>query len=302
MKITFLGTSGSMPTPSRGSSSIAVKLGSEVILFDCGEGTQRQMVSAHISFMKIYKILISHLHGDHILGLPGLLQTMSLLHREDSLDIYGPKGTHNFLQSIFDSLGGPGFKVTIHELIEKGVIYQSKSYHIEAIPAIHRIEAWSYGLFEEPRPGRFYPEKARALHIPEGVLWKNLQENQNIEINGRIINWSEVVDPPRRGRRLIYSGDTSYNDNLINLAQFADVLIHEATFTEDLINRATDDGHTTAKQAAELALKANVKLLILTHISSRYSNPEQILQEAQTIFPNVKVAHDLLELEIPFTD
>jgi ribonuclease Z len=302
MKVIFLGTSGSMPTNVRGSSSIAVKLSSEVILFDCGEGTQRQMVSAHVGFMKIYRIFITHLHGDHVLGLPGLLQTMTLLHREEPLAIYGPEGTHSFLQSVSNSLGGPGFQVTVHELTDRGVIFESKSYKVEAIHSKHQIEGWSYGLFEEARPGRFHPDKAKALGIPEGVLWKKLQENQDIEFEGLVIRWDEVLDPPRRGRRLVYSGDTSYNQELVDLAKSADILIHEATFSENLAERAAEDGHTTAKQAAEAAFKAGVDLLVLTHISSRYNDPSMILEEAKPIFNNVVIAHDLLEIEVPLKE
>jgi len=302
MKITFLGTSGSMPTKVRGSSSIAVKLGAEIILFDCGEGTQRQMVLAHVSFMRIHRIFITHLHGDHVLGLPGLLQTMTLLQRAEPLEIFGPKGTHEYLQSVSNSLGGPGFRVTVHELNGRGIIYESKSYKIETIPAKHQIEAWSYGLFEKPRPGRFHPEKAKALGIPEGTLWKKLQENMDIEVDGVNIRWNEVVDPPRAGRRLIYSGDTSVNSELVELAKSADVLIHEATFTEELKERAEEDGHSTAKQAAEVALKSGVNLLLLTHISSRYNDSPPILEEAKTIFENIIVAHDLLELNVPFKE
>lgn len=298
MKVTFLGTSGSMPTPQRSSSSVVLRRGRDLIMFDCGEGTQRQMVKAHIGFQRPMKILLSHIHGDHVLGLPGLLQSMSLMRREKPLHIYGPAGLVTFIRAFSESLGAPIFPVLVYEIQEPGIIFESEEYTIMAVPAKHRSIAWSYAFIESPRRGRFHPEKARTLEIPEGELWGNLQRGESIVIDGKTIEPSMVTDPQRPGRRIVYSGDTSPNDALLEIAREADLLIHESTFLDELSDRAVEDGHTTALQAAQLALDAKVELLALTHISSRYPDPEVIKAEASKIFSNVVVAEDLLEIEV----
>lgn len=301
MKAIFLGTSGSMPTPERSSSSVAVAMGRGVILLDCGEGTQRQMVAAHIGFSKVKLILLTHLHGDHVLGTPGLIQSMTLQRREESLDIYGPRGTHAFLQGVSNTLGGPGFPVAVNELNEPGIIYRSKGFHIETCRAAHRLEAWSYAVIEKTRPGRFHPEMARRLGVPEGVLWKRLQEGENVEVDGVVVKSSEVCDAPRPGRRIVYTGDTKPSENVVELARGADLLIHEATFGDELAERAEEDGHSTVSQAAGVAAKAGVKRLMLTHISSRYGDTKPLLEAARKIFPNTDIAEDLREVEIPLS-
>jgi ribonuclease Z len=303
MKIVFLGTSGSMPTPERGSASLAIKIGGEIILFDCGEGTQQRMVAARVGFRRPMHILITHLHGDHILGLPGLLQTMSLLRRERSIDIYGPKGIVDFLTCVSRTLGGPNFPVQIHELNKPETIYSGARYHLRAVEAEHHMEAWSYALIERERPGRFHPEKARALGVPEGYLWGKLQRGEDVRLpSGEIIRSSQIVDPPRPGRKIVYSGDTRPNESLIELANDSDILVHEATFDDSLMERANEDGHSTAGQAAEVAKKAEVEKLVLTHISSRYPDPSILLEQAMEIFPRTLIAEDLMELEIPLKD
>ncbi|MBN2335911.1 ribonuclease Z [Candidatus Bathyarchaeota archaeon] len=299
MKVVFLGTSGSMPTPRRGSSSVAVKLGRDLVMFDCGEGTQRQMVRAGVGFRRETKILVSHLHGDHTLGLPGLLQTMSLLRRERPLEVYGPTGIIQFIKAFSESLGGPTFPVIINELQEPGVVHSEAKLEIVAIRSRHMVESWSYGLFEKPRPGRFHPDKARALGVPEGKLWHTLQHGEPVTIDGRNIQPSQVTDPPRPGRRIVYSGDTRPFDGLVELARGADLLIHESTFSHELAERAEEDGHSTAVEAASVARDAGVKRLALTHLSSRYSDPAVLLDEAKQVFENVFVAEDLMELELP---
>jgi ribonuclease Z len=298
LKVVFLGTSGSLPTPERSSSCVAVKIGRGVDLLDCGEGTQRQMVAAHIGFSRVKRIFITHLHGDHVLGIPGLLQSMTLLRREESLDIFGPKGLHAFLQGVSNTLGGPTFPVTVHEIGEPGVILEEHNFKVEVCRADHRLEAWAYAIREKPRPGRFYPEKARALRVPEGALWKHLQEGEDVEIEGRIIKSLDVADAPRCGTFIVYTGDTRPSEEVTRLALEADLLIHEATFADDLIERAMEDGHTTFSQAAGVAAQARVKRLILTHISSRYGDVTPLLEAATKVFPNTIVASDLLEVEV----
>ncbi len=259
MKVVFLGTSGSLPTPERSSSCVAVKIGRGVILLDCGEGTQRQMVAAHIGFSRVKQIFLTHLHGDHVLGVPGLLQSMTLQRREEPLDVFGPKGTHAFLQGVSNTLGGPGFPVTIHEIGEPGMVYEGHSFKVEVCRADHRLEAWSYAIIEKPRPGKFHPEKARAFGVPEGALWKRLQEGEDVEVAGRIIKSLDVADAPRGGRVIVYTGDTRPSDEVAKLASGADLLIHEATFADDMVERAKEDGHSTFSQAAGVAVKAGVK-------------------------------------------
>ncbi len=299
MKITFLGTSGSMPSKDRGASSVVVRRGRELLMFDCGEGTQRQMVKAGIGFQRPMRVFITHLHGDHVLGLPGLLQSMSLLRREKKLHIYGPVGLVKFVQAFSESLGGPLFPVILYEVLDPGVIYEEKGYRVETVKAIHRTHSWSYGLFESPRPGRFNPKKARKLGLPEGPIWNKLQHGEEVEVDGRIYRSEMVCGSLREGRSIVYSGDTSPNDDLIHLARGADVLIHESTFLDELSDRAEADGHTTATQAAEVAKSAGVGRLVLTHISSRYPKPEDVLAEAKKVFDNVVVARDLMEIDVP---
>ena len=290
-----------MPTPERNSSSVAVRVGREVALLDCGEGTQRQMVAAHIGFNRVKNIFISHLHGDHVLGLPGLIQSMGLQRRDEILNIYGPRGIQNFIDCISKTLGDPIFPVNVQELHKSGIICDQRSYFIEAVNSDHSIEGWSYSLSEKMKPGRFHPENAIKLGIPKGILWKQLQDGNDIFFDGKIIKSIEVVDPPRSGRKIVYSGDTRPNDALIELSTSVSLLIHEATFDDDLMDRAAEDGHSTFTQAARIAKIASVKRLIITHISSRYSDPSLILRVVKGIFEKADIAYDLLEIIVPPT-
>ena len=299
MKITFLGTSGSMPTQSRSSSSIAMNRKGEVILLDCGEGTQRRMVEAHIGFRRRMRIFVSHLHGDHILGLPGLLQTMTLLQRERPLEIYGPEGLADFIDAFNKTLGRQKFTTTIHEILSGGIVFEDPEYRVHAVRADHDDPSWSYVLEEAPRPGRFHPERALSLGIPEGPLWKRLQLGEDVENSeGVLVRSEEVVDPPIRGLKVAYSGDTRPSEAFMAASKGADIMIHEATFDSSLLEKAEENGHSTAAQAAHIARSADVGLLILTHISSRYPDPTILLEEALEIFPNTKIAQDLMELHV----
>jgi len=299
LKIIFLGTSGSMPTQSRGSSSIAIRRKGEIILLDCGEGTQRRMVEAHLGFRRRMKIFVSHLHGDHVLGLPGLLQTMTLLKRERPLEIYGPQGLAGFIDAFSSTLGGPGFPTTTHEIISEGIILKTPEYEVRAIQADHDGPSWSYVLEEMPRPGRFHPERALSLGIPEGPLWKKLQLGEDVKnSDGALVRSDEVVDAPIKGLKIAYSGDTRPSEAFMTASEKADVLIYEATFDSSLLEKAEENGHSTAAQAAQIAKSADVDLLVLTHISSRYPDSTLLLEEAKNIFPNTKIAQDLMELDV----
>lgn len=303
IKITFLGTAGSVPTPNRNLPAIFMKRQNEQIMFDCGEGTQRQMIRAQTGFHKKLKILISHLHGDHVLGIPGLFQTMALMDRKKKVEVYGPVGIKQFLDCSKDVLKfGLSFPVEIFE-INPGVICEEKEYSIKAIKSSHTEESLSFGFFEKPRPGKFYPEKAKKLGVPEGRLWSDLQKGETVTLSsGKTIKPLDICGPMRRGRKIIYTGDTRPIKNFAIFASKADLLIHESTFDDSLIEKAIADGHSTPSQAAKLAKKAEVKKLVLTHISARYPNTEILLEQAKKIFPNTIIANDLLELEMPFRD
>ncbi len=300
MRIVFLGTSGSMPTQDRSSSSVAVRRKGEIIIFDCGEGTQRRMVTARLGFRRQTRILISHLHGDHVLGLPGLIQTMTLLHRERTLHLYGPKGLTAFIEAFNSVLGGPGFPLRVNEILSEGIVHAGSEYTVRAIKADHEEPSWSYVLEEHPRPGRFHPDRASALGVPEGPLWKRLQQGEDVVLGGGgVVRSVEVVDPPKRGLKIAYSGDTRPTETFSEASEGADLLIHEATFDSSLEEKAVENGHSTAAQAAEVARAAGVEMLILTHISSRYPDAGILLEEAKEVFPNTRIAEDLMLIELP---
>jgi len=301
LSVIFLGTSGSTPTPQRSLPAIAIRRKGEIILFDCGEGVQRQMIMAKLSFHRKMKIFITHMHGDHVLGLPGLIQTMSLFDRQRKLEIYGPKGLKEFIDVIQKTVQYTlTFPIEIHEIAKAGTICEEDEYTVFAVEVDHVIPSFAFALIEKPRPGKFYPEKAKKLGIPEGPLWSRLQRGYSVTLpNGRTIKPSEVVGPPRPGRKIVYSGDTRPCMNLVRLAENADLLIHDATLDDELAEKAYEDGHSTPSQAAEIAKKARVDKLVLTHISARYKSAEKLLEQAKKVFPNVFVAEDFMKIEIP---
>jgi len=300
LRITFLGTSASIPTKTRALSSVALKREGEIFLFDCGEGVQRQMITAKIGFNRKTRIFITHMHGDHVLGLPGLLQTMSLLGRDKPLQIYGPQGIAEFIDAIKRTVKfALKFPVEVYE-VEEGLIVEEKEYEIHSAWAEHSVPSLAYALIEKPRPGRFNPERAISLGVPKGPLWSRLQRGEEIRLpDGRTIKPSDVLGPPRRGRKIVYVGDTRPSDAIADFAFGADVLIHEATFADDLAERAEDDMHSTPSGAALVAKKAKVELLVLTHISARYGDPKVLLEEAKKHFPNVIVAEDYMSIDVP---
>jgi ribonuclease Z len=301
LRIIFLGTAGSVPTQKRGLPAIIVQRKGEQIMFDCGEGVQRQMIRAKTSFHKKMKVFISHMHGDHVLGLPGLLQTMALLDREKKLDVYGPPGIKRFLEDVRETVQFVlTFPIEIHEIIEAGVVCKEQEYAVQAVWTNHVIPNLTYALVEEPRPGKFYPEKAKVLGVSEGPLWSRLQHGHKVTLpDGRVVKPEEVTGVPRTGRKIVYTGDTRPFKGFVKLAANADVLIHDATFDEELTERAEEDGHSTPSQAARNAKKAKVKRLILTHISARYEDTSGLLKQAQKIFRNTQVAEDFMQIEMP---
>lgn len=303
LKVIFLGTGGSIPTPKRGLSAIAIRRKTELLLFDCGEGTQRQMIQAGVGFHRKTKIFVTHMHGDHVLGLPGLLQTMSLLDRTKKLEIYGPQGIKAFVAAISQTVRfSLTFPVQVSE-VEAGLVCEEKEYEVYATQSDHMDHSLAYTLIEKLRPGRFHIEKAKELRVPEGPLWSKLQDGSAVKLpSGRIVKPEMVLGPPRSGRKIVYTGDTRRSKNLVKLAENADMLIHEATFDDELMERAMEDGHSTPSMAAETAKEAGAKWLVLTHISARYKDAGLLLEQARKVFSNTDVAQDFLRLELPLSE
>ncbi len=301
LQVIFLGTAGSIPTTTRSLPAIAIRRKGELILFDCGEGVQRQMVKACLGFNKKMKIFITHMHGDHMLGLPGLIQTMSLLDRTKKLEIYGPVGLEDFIEAIEKTVHFTlTFTLEIAEIDHEGLVCEEKEYEIHAAPANHSTPALAYGLAEKPRPGRFNPEKAHELGVPEGTLWSKLQHGSAVKLpNGKIVKPESVVGPPRQGRKIVYTGDTRPSKQLIELAKNADILIHDCTLDDEHTERAKEDGHSTPTQAGKTAKKAKAKHLILTHISARYKTPNLLLEQAREVFPKTDAAEDFMKINLP---
>ncbi|MDP2768181.1 MAG: ribonuclease Z, partial [Candidatus Methanoperedens sp.] len=300
--VTFLGTGGTLPTPNRNPSAILINREGELLLFDCGEVAQQQMMRAKTG-MKINSIFITHFHADHFLGIPGLIQTLSFNGRTEPLDIYGPAWTKQLVNLLID-LGyyNLGFSINAHELADGDVIDKG-DYFIKAVSTDHGIPSLGYVLEEKRRAGRFNREKAIELGIPVGPLFSKLQKGEAVIIKGRTILPSQVVGKPRPGRKLVYSGDTRPCKSIEKESARADLLIHDGTLAEELKSWALETKHSTSREAALLARRAKVKQLILTHISSRYSeSTEPLLQDAKSVFENVKIAEELMEIDIPLSD
>jgi len=304
LQVIFLGTAGSVPTTQRALPAVVVKRESELLIFDCGEGAQRQMVRARVGFHKKTKIFITHMHGDHVLGLPGLIQTMSLLDRRKELEVFGPVRVKAFLDAVRQTVQfTQTFPILVQEISEEGIVCEEKEYTVEAVHANHAISSLAYAFVEKPRPGRFSIEKAQRLGVPEGPLWSKLQHGENVRLtNGKTVKPSDVLGKPRQGRKIVYTGDTRPTKALVKLARSADLLIHDSTFDDELAERAREDGHSTPKDAAKIAKQARVKRLVLIHISARYKTPNLLLSQARKIFKNVDVAEDFMRIDLPLND
>jgi len=304
LSVVFLGTAGSVPTPQRSLPAIAIKRKNELLLFDCGEGLQRQMIKAGVSLHRKTKVFITHMHGDHLLGLPGLLQTMSLMNREKKLEIYGPSGIEAFVKAIQETVQFVlTFSVHVKEIAKAGVVCKEREYEVQAIWVDHSIPTLAYALVEKPRSGKFYPERAKSLGVSEGPLWSKLQHGSLVKLpDKRTVKPDDVLGPPRPGRKIVYTGDTRPTKNLVKFAKNADLLIHETTFDDELFERAQEEGHSTPSGASETAKKAKAKWLILTHISARYKDTSLMLEQAKKIFSKVDVAEDFMKVDLPLQD
>jgi ribonuclease Z len=303
LTLTFLGTGAATPTLDRNVSGLAVEREGETLLFECGEGNQRQMMRYGVGF-SFREIFFSHYHADHILGLTGLLRTMGLQDRTAPVTLYGPKGAQRILGAAV-SLGieRNKFPVEIVE-IKPGDRLARDEYEIVVFETEHRADTVGYALVEHIRLGRFDPDRARELRIPEGPLWGQLHKGQTVTLpDGRMIGPAELVGAPRPGRTLVYSGDTRPHLSVVEAARGADLLVHEATFGGDEMERARETGHSTAAEAARVALEAGARRLVLTHISSRYSrDASELLAEARAVFPETVIARDGLCVDVPYPD
>ncbi|MGF1540363.1 MAG: ribonuclease Z [Pleurocapsa sp.] len=307
MEITFLGTSSGVPTRSRNVSSVAIRLPqrAEVWLFDCGEGTQHQLQRSNLKSSQIRRIFITHMHGDHIYGLMGLIASCGLAGNAGAIDIYGPEGLKEYLQSGAKySYLNFGSRLRIHK-VKTGLVYEDNEFRVDAGLLKHRIPAHGYRISEKDRPGMFNVDKAKVLGIPPGPIYGQLKQGRVVTLDdGRIINGSELCGQPEIGRKVVYCTDTVFCDGAVELARDADVLIHEATFAHQDAEMAFEKMHSTSTMAAQVALLAGVKQLILTHFSPRYAlgnsiSLDELKQEARAIFSNTKLAYDFYTYEVP---
>jgi ribonuclease Z len=301
LDIVFLGTSGSAPTASRAASGLLVRRGGDRLLFDCAEGTQRQLMRSVVGLPDLEQIFITHFHADHYLGLPGMLKTFALRQREVPLTVFGPPGLRELYGSLGRVFGRLTYPVETVEL-HAGETLERDGYRILVFPVHHGVSAVGYAIVEAPRPGRFDPEAADALGVPNGPERGALQRGESITLeDGRVLTPDAVLGDARRGRRIVLPGDTAPAETVRLLAEDADVLVHEATFGEEERARAAETSHSTAVQAAEIARDAGVRLLALTHLSTRYFGPE-LVREAQTVFAETVVPRDFDVIEVPFPE
>jgi ribonuclease Z len=303
LSVTFLGTGAATPTIDRNVAGLAVQREGETLLFDCGEGNQRQMMRYGVGFT-FREIFFSHYHADHMLGVTGLLRTMGLQDRSAPVTLFGPKGAQRVLGAAI-SLGIERNKFPIEIVeIKPGDRLARDDYEIVIFETEHRADTVGYALVEHTRLGRFNPDRARELGIPEGPLWGQLHKGQTVTLpDGRMVGPAELVGTPRAGRRLVYSGDTRPHLSVIEASRGADLLVHEATFGGDEMERAQETGHSTAAEAARVALEAGVRRLVLTHISSRYSREAaELLAEAKAVFPETVIARDGMTVDVPYAD
>ncbi|HUG39088.1 MAG TPA: ribonuclease Z [Longimicrobiales bacterium] len=302
IRVVFLGTAASRPTVARSVSALALHRLGETLLFDCGEGTQRQMMRYGTGFA-VHDVFFTHMHADHILGLPGLLRTMGLQGREEPMRLYAARGAGKTLDAaVHLGVDRVPFPVEIRE-VEPDEAMRRDGYDIVPFRTRHGRDSLGYALVEHERLGRFDPVRAAELGIPEGPLWGRLHRGQPVDVDGRTIEAGEVVGPPRRGRRVVYTGDTRPVAATIEMAREADLLIHEATFAEDEAVRARETDHSTAREAGEVAREAGARRLVLTHVSPRYGmDPSVLAREAGQVFGSVDVAYDGMEIDVPFAD
>jgi ribonuclease Z len=301
LDVVFLGTAGSMPTAQRAPAALLVRRGGDRLLFDCAEGTQRQLLRSSVGLVDLPEIFVTHFHADHILGLPGMFKTFALRGRELPLEVYGPRGLVDLIGSLKRVVGRLSYEVKLIEL-EPGDVLERKGYRLATFAVEHGVSAVGWSLIESSRPGRFDVVGADALGIPNGPERGALQRGEPVTLqDGRTITPEQVLGPARTGRKIVVTGDTAPSEGIVEAAWGADVLVTEATFSEEERERAEETRHQTAAAAAEIARRAEVGLLALTHLSNRYFGPE-IAREAREIFPDTVVPRDFDVVEVPFEE
>ena len=301
LDIVFLGTAGSMPTAQRAPAALLVRRGGDRLLFDCAEGTQRQLLRSSVGLVDLPEIFLTHFHADHVLGLPGMLKTFSLRGRELPMDVYGPRGLGDLMSSLKRVVGKLSYELRLIEL-EPGDVLERDGFRLAAFAVAHGVTALGWSLIEATRPGRFDVAVADALGVPNGPERGRLQHGEAVTLaDGTTIAPEQVVGPPRPGRKLAITGDTAPSETIVEAAWGAEVLITEATFSEEEAERARETMHQTAAQAADVAKRADVRLLALTHLSNRYFGPE-IAREARELFPETVVPRDFDVVEVPFEE
>ncbi|HLH30042.1 MAG TPA: ribonuclease Z [Terriglobia bacterium] len=304
MKIVLLGTSSAVPTLTRGLSSTALIREGDIFLFDCGEGTQLQLMRSGVKRSRIHSIFIGHLHGDHLYGIAGLLSTLHLDGRETPLNVFGPEGLRNFLNASFRSADLQfSFKLTVQEFPRgyRGRVLDEEEFYVDALPLEHSIFCLGWRFQEKPKPGVFNLDRAQELGIPRGPLYGKLQHGESVKLeDGQVITPDMVLGDTRQGKSVVYCLDTQFSERSIQLADKCTVLIHETTFGPDAIDMARERKHSTMEDAARVAKEAKAESLIATHFSSRYDGRQivQIRDEARSVFENITSGRDLLEIEI----
>ncbi|MDX6407261.1 MAG: ribonuclease [Gaiellaceae bacterium] len=301
LDLVFLGTAGSMPTAQRAPAALLVRRGGDRLLFDCAEGTQRQLLRSAVGLVELEEIFVTHFHADHILGLPGLFKTFSLRGRERQLAVYGPRGFVDLLGSLKRVVGKLSYELRVEE-VEPGDVLERDGYRLAAFAVSHGVPAVGWSLIEATRPGRFDVDAAETLGVPNGPARGALQRGESVTCpDGRTVSPADVLGAPRPGRKIVITGDTAPVDTIVEAAWGADVLVTEATFAEEERDRAQETMHQTAAQAAGIAGRANVGLLALTHLSNRYFGPE-IAREAREIFAETVVPKDFDVVEVPLAE
>ena len=311
MQVTFLGTSSGVPTLTRNVSAMVLKppQRSDLWLFDCGEGTQHQFIRSNLKLSQIKKIFITHMHGDHVYGLPGLLSSIGLAGSSSGIELYGPAPLKNFIEAcLYNSSSRLSYSLKFHKVensaFQKEILFEDSNLEVKVAPLKHRIPSFAYRVNQKARPGRFNIDKATSNKIPPGPVYAALQRGEEVRLeDGRIFYGKEFCGPARPGVSIVYCTDTVYTESAIEISREADLLIHESTYSHKETDMAYERGHSTATMAAQIAAKANVNQLILTHLSPRYTpgnetSPNDLLNEAKAIFPNTQLAKDFLQIDI----
>jgi ribonuclease Z len=301
LDLIFLGTAGSTPTAKRAPAGLLIRRGGDKLLIDCAEGTQRQLMRSTIGLLELREVFLTHYHADHYLGLPGMLKTFALRGRELPITIYGPPGLNDLFSALRRIFGRLTYDYELVEL-HSGDVLGRGDYRIVTFNVTHGVPALGYALVEDPRPGRFDVGAADALGVPVGPERGRLQAGETIQLaDGNVVNPEHVLGPARPGRKVLVTGDTAPSLSFVDLAAGAELLVHEATFCEDERERARETQHSTAREAAQVAATAGVRMLALTHLSSRYFGPE-VAKEARAVFPATVVPRDFDTIEIPYVE